>query len=196
MQREGDKGKIFQDVNQSEYYEIIEMYATEITELWNLFRKRVETLNEFFEQEKITDKRRIELIRNAFNEIKNNLSKLLIEQYYNTGDENLFDTALMVNEEVSLDEYSAIDLDMINRINNPEESATDSLVVFYKGIFLTLRKNEDPGHHHYRIIVRDEEEVEKVNKKLNRGRQVLKIDEVTLGKKYYEGLCLRTHYHH
>ena len=121
--------------------------------------------------------------------IRDYLSILLIEQFYNTGDENLFDASLMLNEKVNLEEYSTIDLDVLN-----EEETGESFMLFYEGIFLTIDGKKNNNHHHLKIIVRNEKEVKKINKKLNRSRQILEVDEVTLGKKYYDGLYQRSHF--
>ncbi len=194
MKRELCGNDIFHNVTRQEYLKIIEMYALEISELWHLFMKRIDELDNLCSKGRISEERKTGLISETFNTIRNDLGRLLIEQFYNTGDEHLFDTAMMIDENVLLEDYSAIDLDMIKRISEPEKGEDDLLHVFYRGIFFTLKNLRAP--HHFKIIVRDEDEVKKVNRKLNRGRQVLKMDEFSLGKKYYEGLCYRTHYGH
>ena len=189
MKRETNSSDIFHDVSYSEYHEIVHMYATIIVSMWDSFHDYTLRLNDLVDQHIITSEQRNKLLKDAFRKIRDYLSNLLIEQFYNTGDENLFDASLMLNEKVNLEEYSTIDLDALN-----EEKMGDSFMLFYQGIFLTIDGNKNNNHHHLKIIVRNEKEVKKINKKLNRSRQILEVDEVTLGKKYYEGLCQRSHF--
>lgn len=60
-------------------------------------------------------------------------------------------------------------------------------MLFFEGIFLTIDGTRNSNHHHLKTIVRNEKEGKEINKKLNRSRQILEVEEVTLGKKYYEG---------
>ncbi len=189
MRKEINNSDIFHDVSYSEYYEIVHLYATIIVSIWNDFHDYTLRLNRLVDQQSITPEQRNKLLREAFRKIRDYLSILLIEQFYNTGDENLFDASLMLNEKVNLEEYSTIDLDVLN-----EEETGESFMLFYEGIFLTIDGKKNNNHHHLKIIVRNEKEVKKINKKLNRSRQILEVDEVTLGKKYYDGLYQRSHF--
>jgi len=189
MKGERNSSDFFHDVSYSEYHEIVQIYATIIVSMWDNFHDYTLRLNHLVDRQIIAPGQRNKLLREAFRKIRDYLSNLLIEQFYNTGDENLFDTSLMLNEKVNLEEYSTIDLDSLN-----EEETGESFMLFYEGIFITIDGTRNSNHHHLKIIVRNEKEVKKINKKLNRSRQILEVDEVTLGKKYYEGLCQRSHF--
>lgn len=181
---------IFHAVSHSEHSEIVLVYATIIVTIWNDFKEYAMRLNRLLDKGIISSSDHEHLIKQTFHKIKSRLSHLLIEQFYNTGDENLFDASLMMNEDVYLEEYSTINPDVLQGDSEREEP----IRIFYNGIFLTLEKGRDNNRHHFRIIVRNEKEVKTINRKLNRSRQILEIDEVTLGKKYYDGLCQRSHF--
>jgi len=187
----------FQKISQTELDELVKLYAAEISEIWNTFRAYIQRNNDLLEKGHIDRNQYESNLHNSVHTIKTILSRLLIEQYFNTGEENLFDRAMMLNENIELEDYTVIDLDKIRKCLEQDPSE-DSVFIFYRGIFLNLYDLGDrlkkSMRSHLKVIIRDGEEVRKVNKRLLRGRMILQIDEVSIGKKYYDGLCGRTHF--
>jgi hypothetical protein len=189
--------KPFQKISQRELDELIKLYAAEISEIWNTFRAYVQSTNDLLEKGRIDRDQYESNLRSSIHATKTILSKLLIEQYFNTGEENLFDRAMMLNENIELEDYTVIDFDKVRKCLEHVPS-DEAVIIFYRGIFLNLCNLGDSlkksMRSHLKVIIRDGEEVRKVNKRLLRGRMILQIDEVSIGKKYYEGLCGRTHF--
>ncbi len=182
------------DILEVEKKEIVHIYAQKICKLWDYYRKSIREIARLYIMGEITREDAVHLAETAHSRIRSIISRLLIEQYYNTGDHEMFDRALSLDENVELDQTSVLDMKEFDRADGRER--TPGMVVFYNGLFIDLNdfgfKNE--YRPHLKILIRDTEAVEKINRKLNRSRKLLEIDEITLGKKYYEGLCLRSHF--
>jgi len=186
-----------QDVKQvrsdSERKKIIRMYAEQICRIWDNYERARGVIRHMYRDREITRNQGYDSYRALQERTMQVISELIIEQFYNTGDEDLFERAMMIDEEVILKTVSFIE----SGRKNTRARKNHDLLVFFRGIFLRLKKPEEnpvPDHQKIMMIVRDEKIVERVNKKLSRGRSILAIDEVTLGKKFYEGLYQRTRY--
>lgn len=182
------------DLSDNEKKEIILIYATMICKIWDYARKAIQKISGFYKSGLLD----ISEFNNKIEKTKKSagfaLGELCIEQYYNTGDANIFDRALMLDENVKLKSISFINL---SELSKPyEEFEKTPITIFYNGFFFNLdsmdtKKQNDPA---IKAIIRDDRDVERINRKLSRGRRILQIDEITLGKKYYDGLCMRTHF--
>ncbi len=184
------------EVTGEELSEIIKFYATEICLLWEYYRQEYNLIRKRFILGEIPNrmaKWQIDELHKRFGRI---LSKLLIEQFYNTLDDNLFDSAVMVNEEIELNQYSYIDKEEMELVMSGD-AGNDDFVIFYKGFFFNITEpesSESAADGNYKIIIRDEDNVKRINRKLSRARGLLATDEYSLGRKYYQGLCERSHY--
>ncbi len=183
------------EVTSEEMTEIIKFYATEICLLWENYRREYNILKMKYSRGEMADNDASKLTEELHDRYGTILSKLLIEQFYNTLDDNLFDSAMMVNESIELNQYSYIDKEEMERIMNGNPG-DDDFIVFYKGFFFNLTEPapERQTDGSYKIIIRDEDNVRLINRKLTRARSILETDEYLLGKKYYDGLCERSHY--
>lgn len=76
--------------------------------MWGNFHDYTSRLNHLVGQQIIAPEQRNKLQRESFYKIRDYLSNLLIEQFYNTRDETLFDASLILNEKVNLEEYFTI----------------------------------------------------------------------------------------
>lgn len=119
------------------------------------------------------------------------MSNLLIEQFYNTGDAGLFDRSLSLNENVSLQRISVINTLNVKKL---EQKDYTDFNFFYQGMFFNLHDFSRDHDANLKIITRNNSMVAAINKKLDRARIIMRVDESTLGKKYFNGLCTRSHY--
>ncbi|HOO71438.1 MAG TPA: hypothetical protein PK926_06720 [Spirochaetota bacterium] len=190
-----DESKTEFTVSYSEKYNIIKIYALRICLIIDDYEKEALKIIRIFRQNSIdTDEARKKL-QSITAKTTHLLSKLYIEQYYNTGDDEIFDRAMMLDENIHLERYSILDLTNNEQCENLQKF-DQGLLVPYEGLFILFSGNDSPSTvKKIKILYRDPESVNKVNKKLELGRQILNVDQVTLGKKYYQGLCMRTHYH-
>lgn len=192
---------MMQDMNTTEDFpavhgeylqKIIRAYAQRICRVWDRYRDRVHEFNAQLESDAITLEEYYDSLEALNHEIIPILARLMIEQYFNTAEENIFDRAMMLDENVELEDVSIISTGEIAAdVPAPEESKPITLL--YDGFLFPIGE-EAPARRSLTALVRDQGEVEKVNLKLSRGRELLGIDEVTLGKKCYDGLCRRTHF--
>ncbi len=182
------------DILEVEKKEIVHIYAQKICKLWDYYRKSIREIARLYIMGEISHEDAINLTETAHSRIRSIISRLLIEQYYNTGDDEMFDRAMSLDESVELDQTSLLDMKEFDIAHGREQAP--GMVVFYNGLFIDLNdfgvRNE--YRPHLKILIRDTETVEKINRKINRSRKLLEIDEITLGKKYYDGLCVRSHY--
>jgi hypothetical protein len=110
----------------------------------------------------------------------------------------MFDRALSLDEGVQLSKVSLVDMKELDSPSGYESGKADSLTVFFNGLFFDLNSfvaEKKSSKRHLKMIIRDEHTVASINRKLNRSRRILEIDEITLGRKYYDGLHLRSHYY-
>ena len=182
-------------ISYSEKYNIIKIYALRICLIIDDYEKKALKIIRMLRQNKIDSDEARKKLQEITAKTTHLLSKLYIEQYYNTGDDEIFDRAMMLDENIYLEEYSILD------INNDEDyenlqKIDQGLLVPYEGLFILFSGNDSLSTvKKIKILYRDPDSVKKVNKKLELGRQILNVDQITLGKKYYQGLCMRTHYH-
>ena len=174
---------------------IIELYALRICILYEQTDNEIARVLNQYKQNFISRGKSRERIYCIFQKMSHALSKLLIEQFYNTGEEDFFDRAMKFDENIELEDMSIISGLSENNFEHVN-STGDGVLVPYQGMFVYFPGSDAPvSAKKITVIVRDHEIVEQINKKLARGRQILTIDEFTLGKKYFDGLCMRTHYH-
>ena len=180
---------------------IVRIYAINICNLNNFYHQTIQEILERFHCGEIDEAEGFRRMKKAISLTKKMMAALLIEQYYNTGDSVIFDKSIMMDEYVILKAWSCIDP------NEPDFREFDSgkndlnnifpLLIYFRGFFFLI--GDEPGGplptESMKKIIRNRDEVEKINKKISRARNILQIDEATLGKKYYEGLCMRSHYH-
>ena len=90
----------------------------------------------------------------------------------------------------------------VSHINMNELELTEEwdkhkpVVIYFNGMLVNIEDVSKPVLHeqYSELLFREPEVVQMINKKLNRARTIIIIDETTLGKKYYDGLCMRSHY--
>ncbi|HON77016.1 MAG TPA: hypothetical protein PK544_00875 [Spirochaetota bacterium] len=183
------------DISEVEKREIVFIYAMKISKLWDYYNRALREIARIYIEGIITKSEAAALSQRAYREIKSLIARLLIEQYYNTGDSDIFDRALSLDEEVELNTVSV--LDMKEFADGEEEKPRENIAVFFNGLFINLKEFTDRNRHqpHFKLLIRDDEIVEKINKKINRSRYILAIDEATLGRKYYEDICNRSRYY-
>ncbi len=182
-------------ISHSDRSDIIKIYAIRIDKLWTYYKKKINNIKINFLNKKISYEAKNIAAQKLSNEINLVFSNLMIEQYYNTGDFELFDRAIQFNENIELKNHSLINL---NELDNYDDYETDlfNMTIFYKGVFINLKNFKKSAPSHLKLIVRDPETVTMINQKIDRSRRILEIDDVSLGKKIYDGLCLRSHYWH
>lgn len=191
--------QIYQDdLPEAEKREIVSLYALKISKLWQYYHDAVGEIATLFRLGELSKNDALNLISAAHDHSNRLLARLLIEQYYNTGDTDMFDRALSLDEGVQLSKVSLVDMKELDSPSGCESGKPHSLVVFFNGMFFDLNSfvaEEESCKRHLKMIIRDEHTVASINRKLNRSRRILEIDEITLGRKYYDGLHLRSHYY-
>lgn len=175
---------------------IIEIYALKICKLWDYYGEIISEIDVLHNSNELNDNEYLKRITGVAEETRKMLAILFIEQFYNTGDESLFDRALAMNEEIELTIVSQINMDELDITEEYDRKMTKPLLMFYQGMFINIEDVSQPvlKEHNSELLFRDENIVKMINKKLNRARTIIDVDEVTLGKKYYDGLCMRSHY--
>lgn len=184
------------DISCRERSEIVRLYAERIDLLCEFIdqaREELSSAPESAAADKVRPADDMSYLAGAATKM---LGRHLIEQYYNTGDSDLFDRALRVDEEVALDGTTVLDLEF-HEMMLREGSAPPAVTVFYHGLFFTIGNEgaREDSTGRYRLLVRDDATVGSINRKLDRARRMLALDELTIGKKDYEGLWLRSHFY-
>ncbi len=192
-ERKPISSNILHDMSCSERHEVIRLYAEQINLLCDYLSLIGESL--VHGSEVVPDTAGASNGEPLEDSARKLLARYLIEQYYNTGDSGLFDDALRLNEEIVLESWSILDVKINEELARGASAAP--LVVFYQGFFFRLdgARPELAEGERYRVIVRDRGTVDTINLKLARSRHLLMIDELTIGRKYFDGLWLRSHYY-
>lgn len=183
------------DIPETEKREIVFIYAMKISKLWDYYNRALREIARIYREGVVTRNEASSLSQRAYREIKALIARLLIEQYYNTGDCEIFDRALSLDETVELNTVSVLDMKEFS--DKGEENASGNFSVFFNGLFFNLKNFTDQNTYqpHLKMIIRDDKIVERINKKINRSRYILAVDEATLGRKYYEDICNRSRYY-
>lgn len=185
MERQQETGR--DSVESAERDEIIKLYAARICQAAEYHRRvtsEIESMSAAHELSPDDERDARELESES---LHHTLARLLIEQYFNTGDEDIFDRALRFDESVHLERVSYVNTAALYGERAP------GILLFHEGFFFNLQP-PGPRRGDVKVIVRDRAAVEQVNRKLERARWMLAIDEATLGLREYEGLCRRTHF--
>jgi hypothetical protein len=179
------------NVTGKEQKDLVKLYADRICQLWDGFMDAIRSLRTVYSNGEITDERYSEMSQWLVGKTREILASMMIEQFYNTGESDIFDRALMINENVRLEPISLINMNEFSG-----DMTETQFVVFYQGIFLMLDSaaKTEKKPESVKAIIRDEGQVDKINSRLARSREILMIDEVKLGKKYYDGLYMRSHF--
>src|SRR4030042_3983898 len=94
--------KINLQVSENEKKAIIELYALKICLLWEYYENRLNELAQLVRNQVITKREAYAVLQEFYEDTRHIASSLLIEQFYNTGEEGIFDRAMMMDEEVEL----------------------------------------------------------------------------------------------
>lgn len=183
------------DVSEAEKREIVFIYAMKISKLWDYYNRALREIARLYIEGITTKSEAVLLTQKAYSEIKSLIARLLIEQYYNTGDSEIFDRALSLDEKVELHTVSVLDMKEFS--DTADGDSVENFAVFFNGLFINLNNitGRNKYQPHLKMLIRDNEIVEKINKKIDRSRYILAVDEATLGRKYYEDLCNRSRYY-
>jgi len=196
MQNSGRSGNIDLDMSRSERNKIIKLYAGKVCRLWDFYNELLREIIEHCRNGELNREESNDFIKMAYEKIKNLLGSLMIEQFYNTGQEDLFDRAMMFDENVELKDTSLINMNEFD--NNSAQQDNDlKFLLYYSGLLFyldTFAPKEVKTQTNVKIIVRDPVQVKKVNNRIVRARLILEMDETTIGKKYYQGILKRTLY--
>ncbi|MCU0849606.1 MAG: hypothetical protein MUD12_17130 [Spirochaetes bacterium] len=187
-----ETGNVNFNLSREEIDGIIRLYASRICSMYDCYRETLHEIEEMEHRHEIDKNDEDELLKMAHEKFDPEIGRLLMEQYFNTNDDGFFDRAMKLDEHVHLDSVSYLDAGGLSEIKDGP-SAFD-FVLFYRGFFLRLDAEREKNGPEIVALVRDPEEVERINKKISRAQMILEIDEATIGRKYYMDLCKRTHY--
>jgi len=185
-------GNVNYNLSKEEIDGIIRLYASRICSMSDCYMETLHEIEEMEHRHEIDKKDEEALVQMAHEKFDPALGRLLMEQYYNTNDDGFFDRAMKLDEHVHLDPVSYLDAGGLRETNGGPSKL--DFVLFYKGFFLRLGDGEEGRRPGIMALVRDPEEVERINNKISRAQMILVIDEATIGRKYYIDLCKRTHY--
>jgi hypothetical protein len=196
MEEEMNNKYIGLSATEKQKRKIIEIYALKICKLWDYYSEIISEIDALHNSNKLDDSEYLKRITSVAEQTKEMLAVLFIEQFYNTGDESLFDKALTMNEKITLSIVSQINMNELNITEEYDRKMSKPLLIFYQGMFINIEDVSEPvlKKQSSELLFRDKAIVNMINQKLNRARTILDVDEVTLGQKYYDGLCMRSHY--